>query len=113
MGVLGADVKKISFIKIDIEGAERPILNEIIESMDRFAKPLTVSVALRPFRLALDAYFERVTRRRGFQIPDNALTAASSVFRSTTSGSNCSGPQRRIRSCSGCAGSLMASRYSA
>lgn len=28
-------------------------------------------------------------------------TAASSVFRSTTLGSNCSGPQRRIFSCSG------------
>ncbi|MET4391855.1 hypothetical protein ABIB73_007647, partial [Bradyrhizobium sp. F1.4.3] len=37
-------------------------------------------------RLALDAYFGRVARRRGFHWSDNALTAASSAFRSTTLG---------------------------
>jgi hypothetical protein len=62
---------------------------------------LMVSVALRPFRLAFDAYFDRSLCRRGFQISDNALTAASSAFRSMTLGSNRSGPQRRIFSCSG------------
>lgn len=55
-----------------------------------------VSVALRPFRLALDAYFDRMTRRRAFHLSDKALTAASSAFRSTTLGSNPSGPHRRI-----------------
>ncbi|MET4222680.1 acetolactate synthase regulatory subunit, partial [Bradyrhizobium sp. LB14.3] len=34
--------------------------------------------------MVLDVYFERVVRRRGFHISDNALTAASSAFRSTT-----------------------------
>ncbi|MCK1707854.1 isocitrate lyase/phosphoenolpyruvate mutase family protein [Bradyrhizobium sp. 143] len=46
-------------------------------------------------------YFDRSLRGRGFQIADNALTAASIAFRSITLGSNCSGPQRRIFSCSG------------
>ena len=59
-----------------------------------------VSVALRPFSMALDAYFVRVARRRGFLVSDNALTAASSAFLSTTSGSNRSGRRRGFPSCS-------------
>jgi FkbM family methyltransferase len=39
---LGPDLVKVSFIKIDVEGAELPILQEIIAKKDRFAKPLVV-----------------------------------------------------------------------
>jgi hypothetical protein len=74
---------------------------------------LNVSVARQPFRLALDVYFDRSLCRRGFQLSDKALMAASSAFQSTTLGSKRSGPPRRICSCCGWAGSLMASRYSA
>ena len=93
----------------------RPGLQSACYCSSRFTGCPTkaVSVALRPLLLPLDAYFHRSLSRRGFQIPDNALTAASSAFRSMTLESNRSGPQRRICSCSGCAGSLMASRYSA
>jgi hypothetical protein len=69
-----------------------------------------VSVALRPILLALDVYFDRSLCARGIHFSDNALTAAASAGRSMTSGSNRSGAQRRIFSCSGWVGSLMASR---
>ena len=40
--ILGADVGRVSFIKIDIEGAERPALEDIIANKDLFARPLTI-----------------------------------------------------------------------
>ncbi|MGF6311277.1 transposase [Bradyrhizobium sp. i1.8.4] len=86
-----------------------PDLNPIEQTFAKIKRKRSAAA----LRFAHDAYFDRSLCRLGFQIPDSALTAASSAFRSTTSGSNCSGPQRRIRSCSGWAGSLMASRYSA
>jgi hypothetical protein len=36
--------------------------------------------------MAFDAYFDRSLYRRGLQISNNALTAASSAFRSMTAG---------------------------
>jgi FkbM family methyltransferase len=39
---LGPDIAKVSFIKIDVEGAEPPILQDIIARKDQFAKPLVV-----------------------------------------------------------------------
>lgn len=43
MGTIGGNyAKRVSFIKMDVEGAERPILEEIITNRDRFAERLTV-----------------------------------------------------------------------
>ncbi|MCK1597307.1 FkbM family methyltransferase [Bradyrhizobium sp. 164] len=63
LDVLGAAAKRISFIKIDIEGAERPILNEIIENRDRFAKPLTVVTEIEDEHLDVVEHF----RAAGFE----------------------------------------------
>lgn len=42
MNIIGVNSHRVSFIKIDIEGAERPVLNEILSNVDRFASNLTV-----------------------------------------------------------------------
>ena len=43
MSIIGINyAKRVSFIKMDVEGAERPILEEIITNRDRFSKRLTV-----------------------------------------------------------------------
>ncbi|MGX9429205.1 MULTISPECIES: FkbM family methyltransferase [Bradyrhizobium] len=42
IGILGDRAKRVSFIKIDIEGAERPVLEEIIRNADAFDRSLTV-----------------------------------------------------------------------
>jgi FkbM family methyltransferase len=41
-GLIGEAASKISFIKIDIEGAERPVLKQILENKDRFARNFTL-----------------------------------------------------------------------
>jgi FkbM family methyltransferase len=42
MSILGDDTQRVSFIKIDIEGAELPVLTEILTNKDQFMKPLIV-----------------------------------------------------------------------
>lgn len=42
LSILGDEAKKVSFIKIDIEGAERPVLEEIVNNAGAFADRLTV-----------------------------------------------------------------------
>lgn len=42
MSILGDDAESVCFIKIDIEGAEFPLLSEILANKDRFTKPLIV-----------------------------------------------------------------------
>jgi FkbM family methyltransferase len=43
MGTIGGNyAKRVSFIKMDVEGAERPILEEIITNRDLFAERLTI-----------------------------------------------------------------------
>jgi FkbM family methyltransferase len=42
VALLGHDIDRVSFAKVDVEGAERPILRDIIEHEDRFATPLVV-----------------------------------------------------------------------
>ena len=42
LGALGDDAANVSFIKIDIEAAERPVLEEIIANREKFAKRLTI-----------------------------------------------------------------------
>lgn len=42
MNIIAKRSKSVSFIKIDIEGAERPVLEEILANKDMFANDLTI-----------------------------------------------------------------------
>ena len=56
-------IDRISFIKIDIEGAEAPVLSEIIENKDRFAPRLVVVSEIGEANLG----FVDTFRKNGFQ----------------------------------------------
>ena len=57
LAVLGADAARASFIKIDIEGAELPVLNEIVANRSRFAQRLTVVSEIDESHMAIvDAF---------------------------------------------------------
>jgi FkbM family methyltransferase len=64
MSLLGAAVKDVSFIKIDIEGSERAPLLEILANKDRFRRPLTIAVELAPKNADLEQKF----RDAGFSV---------------------------------------------
>lgn len=57
MNIIGDDAKRISFIKIDVEGAERPILEEILMHQGAFADSLTVVAEVSDANLDLVGRF--------------------------------------------------------
>jgi FkbM family methyltransferase len=60
--ILAESAKRVSFIKIDTEGAERAPLLDILAHKDRFPRPLTVVAEISPD----NAYLERAFRDEGF-----------------------------------------------
>ena len=48
LSILGVDAERTSFIKMDIEGAERAPLLEILMNTHRFARPLTIVSEISP-----------------------------------------------------------------
>jgi FkbM family methyltransferase len=65
MNILTAAVQinRVSFIKIDVEGAEAPLLSEIIENKDRFAPRLVVVSELGDANI----HFADAFKKNGFQ----------------------------------------------
>jgi FkbM family methyltransferase len=53
MNMIGDNAKRVSFIKMDIEGAERPVLEEILANLDAFADDLTVVAEVNDCNLYL------------------------------------------------------------
>ena len=64
MSLLGEVAKRVSFIKIDIEGAERAPLLDILAHKDRFSHPLTVVTEVSPPNRDLEQTF----RDEGFSV---------------------------------------------
>jgi FkbM family methyltransferase len=46
--LVSTHIGEISFIKVDVEGAEKPVLDDILENAGRFKKPLTVVAEVAP-----------------------------------------------------------------
>lgn len=55
--IVAADIEKISFIKVDVEGAERPALEDILANVSRFRRPLSVVAEISPSNRDLIAKF--------------------------------------------------------
>ena len=48
LSILGDDLRRTSFVKIDIEGAERSALEDILAGRDLFSRPLTIVSEVSP-----------------------------------------------------------------
>lgn len=57
LSILGNDARRVSFIKIDVEGAERPILQEILVNRKEFARNLTIVAEVSDANLHLVDWF--------------------------------------------------------
>jgi len=55
--ILGLDLPRSHFIKIDIEGSEAPVLGQILEALDELPARLTVACEISPESAALVARF--------------------------------------------------------
>ena len=55
-----ADLRRVAFIKIDIEGAEVPVVDDILDHADSFAPELKLLVEISP---RADANWQRIFRR--------------------------------------------------
>jgi FkbM family methyltransferase len=70
LAILGEKAPKVNFIKIDIEGSEGPILEDILENLDRFSSDLVVIAEIaKP-----SARFVGEFRKAGFRtfaLPNN------------------------------------------
>jgi FkbM family methyltransferase len=64
LSILGADAGRVSFIKIDIEGAELPVLKEIAANRNRFAPAMTVVSEVDDSNMAIADSFRAI----GFKV---------------------------------------------
>lgn len=64
MNIIGSSSHRVSFIKIDIEGAERPVLEEILANKNSFANDLTIVAEVSDDNLDLIDRFAR----NGFKV---------------------------------------------
>jgi len=80
--MLASEMQNISFIKIDIEGAERPALLDVLSNKERFGRPLTVVCELSEPNIDLirdfsQAGFECYYIENKYSIHDYMLSASS------------------------------------
>jgi FkbM family methyltransferase len=62
--ILGEDFQRVNFIKIDIEGSEGPILEQLLANLDRLPQRLTIVAELA----ATSAQYIERFREKGFRI---------------------------------------------
>jgi FkbM family methyltransferase len=59
VNILSLYIEDISFIKVDVEGAERPVLEDILANVSRFKRPLNVVAEISPNNADLIAEFAK------------------------------------------------------
>ena len=64
MTILGSDAGQVRFIKIDIEGSEGPVLEDLLENIDQFPPDLVIVAEVSP----RNASFVRRFRDAGFRV---------------------------------------------